>query len=249
MDRGNVTRQPGGGLVWALHPEGRLQVWERPLVGCRYLLSVRGGGAFKLVAGRRERERSVVMVLRKGHVQEGAKDVWQPMRLVARLRPPVVLDPTPIAEIVAAVAEWYGEALCFVEVKDGPIVAKECQRLGAAVQVREVLDKATSEWSTDLGWLTDAETGPATMNALQNAIRESGREGSQQGLRVECDHCLAELATFADLDEAAPAVSFDDDVRTLATAVFNIDSASLYHPDTRARRPPPDNWRVVDAFG
>lgn len=253
METGNLTRQVNDALVWAPYPGGMLQLWERPLVGCRYLLSVRGGAAWKLVGGRRDRERSVILVLRKGYAEEartgpGGREIWHPTRLVARLRPPQVLDPTPLAEQTANVAEWYGDALCFVEVKDGPIVAKEIQRLGAAVQVREVLDKTNDEWTKEIGWLTDDDSGPAALNALVNAIRESARPESRLGLRVECAHCQAELETFAAADSAAAAVRHDDDVRALATGVFNIEAATKIHADTRARRPPQDGWQLVESF-
>lgn len=256
MEIGNLTRQPGGSLGWGPHPEGMWQVWERPLVGCRYLLSVRGGGAWKLVGGQRDRERSVVMVLRKGYLEEGTEK-WVPTRLVARLRAPwemwypigrkeSTVDPTPLAERTALLAEWYGDALTFVEVKDGAIVAKECQRLGVPVQVREVLDKATGQWTQDIGWLTDEESGAAALNALVNAIRESRSAGSRLGLRMECEHCRGELETFVAADSTTPAVRHDDDVRTLATALFNLDSATKLHADTRARLAPQDGWRVME---
>jgi hypothetical protein len=260
----NLSRQPRGGHVVTPSATGSLHVWERPLVGCRYLLSVRGGGAPKIVGGKRDRERSVIMVLRRGYLEEGS-EMWKPTRLAARLAPPVLLDPTPLAEVVAAMAEWYGRALCFVEVKDGAVLAKECQRLGAAVQIREVLDQATSLFKQDLGWMTDDETGPATLNALVNAIRQTARlsPGGRQplvpgaaaspesrgGMQIECEHALAELNTFADDDSETPAVKHDDDVRALATGIYNIESASLLHQHTRARQPPSDGWKIAQTFG
>lgn len=248
METIQLSRQVRGGLVVVPSGYGLWHVWERPRVGCRYLLSVRGGGAMKLVGGKRDAERSVLLVLRRGYLDEQSGK-WVPTRLAARLAPPLLLDPTPLAELVAIGAEWYGDALCFVEVKDGAVLARECQRLGAAVQIREVLDKATSEWTQDIGWETDDETGPAALNALVNAIRETARPESGGGIQVECAHCLAELETFSPVESDAPAVSHDDDVRTLATGLYNIESASALHPHTRARMAPNDGWKVVETFG
>lgn len=269
METGNLVRQAGrkasdidalqrtGPLVFAPHPDGNVRVWERPLIGCRYLVSVRPGGAFKQVAGKRDRERSVVMVLRKGYVEDRRSQMgdgeWVPHRLVARLKAPTLLDATPLAEIVVNLGEWYGDALCFVEVKDGPICARECQRLGASVQVREVLDKASEEYTQELGWLSDKETSPAALNALVNAIRETahstGSGSPKRGaLRMECEHCLGELQVLPTDAETMPLVRHDDDVRTLATGIYNIESATLLRADTRTRRGPQDGWKVVENY-
>ena len=255
----NLSRQERGGLVVTPNTAGWMQVWERPLVGCRYLLSVRPGGKAKVLAGKRDRERSVLLVLRRGYVEEQSEE-WKPARLAARLVPPVVLEATPLAELVAIGAEWYGHALCFVEVKDGAILAKECQRLGASVQTQEVLDKTNGEFTQHIGWLSDAETEPAALNALTNAIRETGQIGSrksevgtevgtevesrkQGGLSVQCEHCLAEIEAFGGAEPDAPPMSHDDDVRALATGIYNIESASLLKPHTRARLAPQDGWK------
>lgn len=248
METLHISRQPNGGLAVMPNKDGIFQVWERPRPRCRYLVSVRGGGKAKLVGGKRDRERSVAMVFRKYVDEEAGEAITRiPTRLVARLVPPANLDPTPLAEIAAILAEWYGDAIAFVEVKDGPIVAKECQRLGVSVQIREVLDKSTNVWSKDIGWLTDSETGPAAYNALVNASREAFVGGPGRVL-IECPHALAELATFAPDEDDAPLITHDDDVRAMATALYNIESASFYHPETRARQAPRDGWKMCEEF-
>lgn len=265
MERLNLSRQRSGELVVTPGADGWLQVWERPLIGCYYLLSVRPGGMPKVIGGRRDRERSVVMVLRRGYVEAGS-ELWHVARLVARIAPPVTFDPTPLAELAAMVAGWYGNALSFVEVKDGATTAKECQKLGMNVQVREVLDKATGAFTENLGWDSeenDGEAGSAAVNALVNAIRETGAranvdvETRQAGdrekrwplaLQVECEHCLTELDTFPWVASDAPPVSHDDDVRALATGVYNLDSASKLVERRRAPMKPPDGWKVVESF-
>jgi hypothetical protein len=259
MDRIHLSRQTTGELTVLPAAGGVWQVWERPRVHCRYVLSVRGGGKPKLIGGRKERERSVVLVLRKWFATEGTEEVT-PTRLVCRLTPPTVLDLTPLAELVALVADWYGGALTFVEVKDGALLAKECQRVGVAVQVQERLDLATSRFTPDLGWLTDGETGPAALNALVNAIRATGQwtakgkdeggrmkdevnEHAKMALVLECPHALAEIETFAG-DSEAPAVSHDDDVRALATGLYNIDAATRLNAEARRKVGPRDGWKA-----
>jgi hypothetical protein len=250
MERLHISRQPRERAVAVVPSEGGvLEVWERPRPLCRYLLTVRGGGMPVTIGGKQERERSVLMVLRKWYEEEEGGKI-HPTRLVCRLRPPALLDPTPLAELTGMVADWYGDALTFVEIKDGPLLAKECQRLYVAVQTREVLDKATSVFSKDLGWETDEETGPAALNALVNAIRETGlgaKGDPRKKLQVECEHVLGELATFAG-DSAAAPVNFEDDVRTLATGLYNIDSATLLKAETRPKVAPRDGWRTVESF-
>lgn len=248
METGNLTKQERGPVVWMPTAGGLIQVWERPRVGCRYLLSVRGGGTPKVVGGKRDRARSVVMVLRKWFQEENSEDFF-PTRLVARLRPPLVLDPTPLAEIVAAVAEWYGNALSFVEIADGAVTAQECQRLNVAVQMRQVVDKANQTWGKELGWETDDETGPAAENALKNAIRETGVNPRGKGaLQLECPHALEEILTHKPTDGVTPAVSHDDDYQALAVGLYNIESATKIHPETRTRQAPRDGWKVCERF-
>jgi hypothetical protein len=266
IERGNLSKQPTGGLLFVPDvSNGTLHVWERPRVGCSYLLSVRPGGAMKVVGGSQDRERSVVLVLRAGHLEEtrSSAPVWVPTRLACRLVAPTRLDPTPLAQVVADVALWYGGALCIVEVKDGAICAKECQRLGASVMNQARLDRVTSEWKQDIGWLTDDETGPAAYTALQNAIRETGerarvdeetrRRGDLESrwpnaLLVECPHVLGELSTFSQPGSDVPAVAHDDDVWTLATGIYNIGGATEYTAEARQRQPPADGWRVAESF-
>lgn len=257
MERLNLTRQGTGEITAGAAGDGAWQVWEQPLVRCRYLLSVRGGGAAVQIGGRQERERSVILVLRKWWERDNG--TVTPTRLVARLFPPVLLDPTPLAELVVTGARWFGGALCFVEVKknDTALVAKECQRLGAAVQVREVLDKANSTFAKELGWQADADTEPAALNALVNAVRETGAwlkaEGDEKNAKAklalvcECQHAVRELETFAGGPDT-PRVSHEDDVRALATGLYNIDAATLLHPEAARRVVPQGTWKEVDSF-
>lgn len=249
METLNLSRQPDGSLIHALLADGFLQVWERPVANCRYLVSVRGGGAVRMVGGMREKERSVIMVLRHGYLVPES-EMWVRHRLAARLAPEVMLDPTPLAEIVEMVARWYGRALCLVEVKDGAILARECQRLGANVQVREVLDKATGEFTKELGWLTDLNAGEAAYNALKNAIRESNEHGDGKqrrgALLMECAHCFAQLETFVPPGSDAPAISRDEDVWTLATGLYNLGSATKLREETRKRMGVPDRWKATE---
>lgn len=266
MERLQLVSQPArregdrAAIVPTPHPQGDWQVWERPRVGCRYLLSVRPGGGWKLVGGQRARERTVVLVLRRGFDETGANEArdWQPHRLVARLVPvdtgKMILDPTPLAARICLLAEWYGDALCFVDVSPapgamGPVLAREVQRLGGAVQQREEFDEVSEKWVKKLGWLTNEETAAVALNSLMNGLREYATPGSKLGVRVECEHALRELEHFVPADSATPAARHDDDVRGLATAVLNIDAASMYHAETRARRPPADGWRVGESFG
>ena len=130
METIDISRQREGGILVTPSSAGLWQVWERPLVGCRYVVSVRGGGTMVTVGGKVGRERSVIMVLRKGYTELPSEEVKR-ARLVARLKPPIFLNPTPLGVLVATIADWYGRAACLVETKDGAIYAQECQTAGA----------------------------------------------------------------------------------------------------------------------
>lgn len=260
MDRGNLSRQSTGAVVFTVANEGTLLVWERPRVGCRYLLSVRPGGKLVLVGGRKEPARSVLLVLRSGYLEQaGSNREWVRTRLVARLVAPSLLEATPLAELTNRVADWYGRAIAFVEVCDGAFCAKEALRLGCEVSKREVLDRMSSKWTEEIGWLSDDENAKAALEVLRNAVRESGEQGAREdsklgaprstlALQIECDHLLAELDAFRDEESDLPAVSHDDDVRALATGLCNLEAATEIKRGTRLRQPPEDGWKVVQNF-
>ncbi|WP_395740578.1 hypothetical protein [Prosthecobacter sp.] len=218
---------------------GSFQIWERPQVGCSYIVWCDPmTGEDQAESG--DPDRHSIGVLRTEYHQAGGacyKDA-----VVARVRPPFTGTTQLTADSIALLSEYYGGALVVLEVNMGLHVLERLKDAGVPLYKRQVVDPYDRERQNFmLGWkLKDRDQRRDVIDSLALAFHN-------ETLEVWCPHILGECKTFV-IDkngkETARAGCHDDDVMGLAMAHRCKGSATLYKPTVRRRRRPGDYQRV-----
>lgn len=216
-------------------------VWERPIVGCRYLISI------DTRRGESETERSEdsdchsILVWRAAY--RDGDGVFHSPRLVARIAPPCRWDNRPAAKQVELLSRWYGGCIVAVEVNNGIGMLKDLRDLHVPLYRMTSWDKAAQASVTTLGWDTNADTREMIVSELATRIREGSVD-------IACAHLAAELQAFIiNKHGKSEAMSgkHDDDVISAAIGIFNLESATEYQESTVDTHLPPDDerWKAV----
>jgi hypothetical protein len=103
--------------------EAWLWVWERPKVGCRYLISIDTMRGESETARTQDSDCHSILVWRAAY--RDAEGVLHSPRLVARIAPPCRLDNKPAAFQVDLLSRWYGRCIVAVENNNGIGLLKE----------------------------------------------------------------------------------------------------------------------------
>ena len=127
------------------------------------------------------------------------------------------LESTLYAEELARGGKYFNQALIAVEKNNQGLAV--LQRLRSlhypTLYQRKVIDSATKNESTDLGWLTTSKTRPLMLANLQSVIKE-------KTLWLPDAETIKEMMAFARNDKGRPEAlsgSFDDRVICLAIAI------------------------------
>lgn len=235
-ERGLLTRQPNGATVFQGTDvnEAMVWMWERPRLGCRYLISV------DTMTGESETQRTAdsdchsVLVLRAGYRDENGVH-HKPME-VARIAPPCRLDNKPLAEQIDLLSRYYGRCLCVPEVNQAYGLLNPLRDRNVPIFRMVQYDKVRQAEVSFLGWQTNEDRRRDVIDHLSTAIREQAFETMDPHL---VNQCQTFIITHSGRSEAQNQCK-DDDVLSLAIGLFNLDAATLYEETEVERQLPPD---------
>lgn len=242
---GTLTEQPASGVVQFI-PDAQgmasFHVWERPKVGCRYIVWCDPATGEDQTESANP-DRHSIGVLRCGYREESG--ITYPDAVVARVRPPFTGNTLLAADFITLLSRYYGNAIVVLEINMGLHFLERLQDEGIPIYQRQVIDPFERETQRMMyGWkLRDRDQRRTVVDCLALAIY-------QGTVQLNCTHIAGECRTFV-IDkngkEIARSGTKDDDVLGLAMALYCKGSGTLYTEPRRRRRPPPDNrqWRAI----
>jgi hypothetical protein len=229
--------------------EAKVVMWEKPRVGCRYLVSVDPMTGASQTGGIDPDSHSV-FVHRAGYIDAG-NGKWVEPAVVMRnmlfhdgLRFGCWWDIDVLEEEVYRMARYYGGAMIVPEMNmDRGLVELLKLRPDANVYEREMFNRREGITTNALGWMTDTKTRPMIIENLARSVRESGRGVAGVGFEIRCPWAIKQLENFVvktnGRAEAAQG-HHDDDVLSLAIGHQLIEQATVFFEETRDEWLPPD---------
>jgi phage terminase large subunit len=160
----------GDRIQYEKRSDGWLTVYERPIVGFRYICVLnphRTGEPLK--------NHTLIVVRAPYWDTEEQKE--RPARLVARVRiVPFRLDARPLANMVAKLSGWYGKSLVVPIVNDRGDIIERLVEEGLHLYSREEfeLKRSGRRLAWQYGWETDDYTRSLWLGSLAEKIREDG---------------------------------------------------------------------------
>lgn len=220
--------------------EGFLYVWERPRVGCKYLISA------DTMTGESETLRGddsdchSVLVWRKGYRNHDG--VWMEPREVARIIPPSKEDNKPLAEKIALLSRWFGGCIVIVETNMGHGLITHLRDMSVPLYRMVAYDKVKQMPVSSLGWQTNEDRRRDIIDTLASRIRE-------QTIDIADPHLIGELKSFIRIQSGrseAMSGRHDDDVLSAAIGLANLDAATEYQEQIVEARLPEDwdRWKI-----
>ena len=239
-EEGHVDEQEAG-VIFTPDRGGYapIQMWERPLAGCRYLVWCDPATGAEQAEGR-DPDAYSIGVLRDGYTMGG---VLRKPKVVARVRPPCLEESDRISHYIVGLSRLYGDCMVVLEVNMGLHILERIKAAGLPLYKREVVDpydKKTRRYM--YGWkLKDRDQRRALIDGLALAIRD-------EAIEIPCPHILKEARTFIvnkNGKEEARSGCHDDDITGLAMGLYCLGSATLYRGPVRRRRKPADwgEWK------
>lgn len=242
-ESGILVRQSNGVVTYQATGENEAWawIWERPRVGCKYLISIDTMRGESETARTQDSDCHSILVWRAAYRDH--EGTIHPARLVARVAPPCRLDNKPAAMQVDLLSRWYGRCIAAVEINNGIGMLKELRDLGVPLYRMASWDKVKQQSVSQLGWETNKDTRPMIIDELASRIRE-------QNIDIACPHLANQLQTFIiDSKGRAEAQSgcHDDDVLSAAIGTFCLEAATEMMEETIEPRLPDDwdRWKTV----
>jgi hypothetical protein len=241
---GYLDKQPNGRLVWRScrrESEGMFIIWERPVPGCRYIISVDPMSGASLITGNGEKDCHAVLVLRDAYIDH--QKTFYPVKVVARIKAPCRFDTKPLAKQIALLSTYYGRCSVVVETNAGiALITTLRDDCGCALYERQIWDSSRQTTQRKLGWQNDEQSRRVAVATAQDYVRE-------QKLELMCPKVLAEMRTFVVNDKGKAEASggnHDDDVLSLAMGLTCLPAASAYPTEAEIRKGVPDEERWVE---
>lgn len=227
-ESGELAVQPFGAYpVWqkSANHTGLVQVWEHPIENCRYLTVWDTIENSEVIKGTGERDRNSVLVLRDAY-RDGKGNEFK-VKVVARVKSPNQWDDTPLAQLTAELAEYYGHCIIAVESNKGvAAIEKLRDKHKALLYVRRRWAERRQSFTNELGFCMDADSRRQVVSTLQEYVRE-------QRVEVLCPNIVGELKNFifntSGRAEGAPG-AHDDDVLALGIGLVCLPAATVYRP-------------------
>lgn len=233
--------------------EARVVRWEKPRVGCRYIISVDSMTGESQTGGDDPDSHSV-LVHRAGFFEFGR---WHEPALVCRSicyhdgpRFGCWWDIDVLEEDVWRMARYYGSCPIAPEMnQDRGLVELLKLRPDANIYRREIFNRREGTVTQAYGWMTDPKTRPMVIETGARLIRESGKGVPGEGYEMRCPWLIKQAKNFvvkaSGRAEAAQG-HHDDDVLSWCIGAQLIDHATPYFEAERAEWLPPD-LRAMEA--
>lgn len=225
---------------------------EHPRVGCQYLISVDSAEGEDQTSGQ-DPDRHSVLVHRRAY--HDSNRVFNPERVVCRLKAPSRVPLEVLAELIDLLSRVWGRCPAIIEMNNtGLAVLKLCQALGVPLWKRVDVNPRSGKKEEKLGWRT---TDNADYGGLRSLILAALRKklsgtsnvegGTDYSTDVGCENVVYELSMFGEKDGKLQGLgAHDDDVMSLAIGSYNIDAATAYTEPKIQRQPPPEFRHLYD---
>jgi len=227
--RGNFELQPdmSAGFIPDIH--GNIYVWEEPLPGCYYLVSVDTcTGEDQQIGGiSADPDYHCAQVWRKGYYDH--LGIWHNRKLVALHHSR--LDTFYLADEVQALSAYYGGCIVIPEVNNsGLALVKFLEERGVTQYRRKKYDDVAKLTLQAYGWDTNRQLRKTIIDDLAKAILEDA-------IDIPSKEFVKEMKTFIINKKGRPEAApnhHDDYIMAGAIANFNIELATEFR--NRSRR-------------
>lgn len=218
--------------------EAKVTIFEKPIRGCRYILSVDPMTGETQVGGL-DPDRHGAFVLRAGYWD--AKGRWHKMATAARVVP-CRWDIDVLEETVWGLARYYGNSTgckIAIEMNQDKGITELLKLRGADLYQREIFNQREERMSKALGYQTNEKTRETLIERLAQVIREWDKPGD--GIAILCDHAMQQCENFVRKPNGRSEHAegwHDDDVLGIALGVELIEHATTYVPRESIWMPP-----------
>ena len=223
-------------------------MWEKPRVGCEYILSVDTMTGADQTGGD-DPDSHAAFVIRRGYLDTRGR--WHDPAVVARNilvpgRKPgsmVCWWNIDVLEVEIWKMARYYQAIIAPEMNmDRGLV--ELLKLRGDVQIwmRRIFNKREQEEMDAYGWETTPKTRPMILEKLITAVRKAGTGEIGEGLEIRDPWAIKEAKNFGTKPSGKmeALVGHDDSILSLAIGIFLIEFATPYVEEVREEWLPPD---------
>ncbi len=227
-EKGEVVMGNDQAVSFVTGEDGTVEVWERPRVGCRYLVSMDTctGEDQQQGGPRADPDYHSIGVWRAGYVEEGTGTVFAPRQAAHHWSR---LDVDLAALVAAGLSIMYGRCEVVPEVNNcGLVVVKRLEEWGIPVFYRQHTNRTAGTVDRFAGWKTDAVTRKTILDNLAAAVREWKPE--KPTFELGDGWILEQMGKFVvnkdGRSEAMPG-AHDDGVMQVAIGLANLSRATL----------------------
>lgn len=220
--------------------EAKILLFEKPQVGCRYIVSVDPATGASQTGGS-DPDNHGVFCMRAGFWD--GKGQWNRPATAARIVQNM-WDPDVLEKEIWRLARLYGGqtgAKICVEVNQDRGLIELLKLRGADLYAREIFNKREFKITSALGYSTNVKTREVLIDTLAAAIREWDTAGA--GVDIWCPNAIEQCENFIvkpnGRSEAAEN-HHDDDVISMALGLELIEQAKPYVPERRTFGFPPE---------
>lgn len=244
-ETGFLVSQPNGTVAFIPDPAGDVQIFEKPVPGLKYGVIIDPAESLSQTVGA-DPDANSVGVWRAAY-QDTAHNVWRPMKLVARIKPPYRAEEDEVAAHGIRLSRYFGRCIVAQEVNKGYHLLRCLQVAGVPLYKRTPLNHRTKKVEEQYGFkMTDKGNREALISSLASAIVNGD-------IDIPCRHMLAEMKAFVRKSSGkseASANNHDDDVIQAAIAWEVVPTTATEYRITAVRQvdPPdrgPHGWRTV----
>lgn len=232
------------GTAWVrTRGEADCLVWERPMIGHAYILSLDPATGDSQTHGK-DPDAHSIQIWRRGYMDENG--LKHRHKLVARVLPGCRWDVDVAAVTAMLLSRYYGRCMVMQEVNMGLGFLELFKIMGVPMYEREVIDPNSpnrNEPKRQIGWkLSDKDQRNSLIECLATAIRMGDVE-------VLCLDWLKQASSFIITDsgkaQARPG-AHDDDIMAGAMGIYGLPNATIMVGFVRKRRLPRDwdKWRA-----
>jgi hypothetical protein len=246
-DTGHLVEQSDGIVTYQPVRDGTgpIVVWERPVMGLKYLLAIDPASDASQTIGA-DPDRHSVNVWRAAYL-DTQHDRWRNAKKVARLAAPFYGDGDEVAEFAILLSKYYGGCICAIEINCGLDIMRLLQMAGVPLYKRRPLSHRTGNIEEINGFrMGDKQERNALIEGFAAAIRT-------EAIDVLCPHSIDEYMTFIVNNRKGRAEAaqgkHDDEVMSDAIAWETMPSATTYQTPRNKQNEPADRkrWKTVNS--
>lgn len=201
-------------------------MWEKPRVGCRYLISVDTAEGEDQTGGD-DPDHHSVLVWR--HAYRDKSEIDHDHRLVARVSPPCTVPIHALVEMVWRLYLYYGRPCLIPEMNNsGLAFIVGAKAKGMTIWMRQVMNKRSGKVEEKEGFRT---TDTADYGGIRTLVIDNlAKLLRGETVDIACPNFTRQAGAFVTKDGKAQAGvgEHDDDIMSGAIGLYNIGGATVY---------------------